>query len=196
MINRENLGSLIGADVVDPTGSKVGSVGQVYVDDHDGRPSWVSVRTGLFGMKESLVPLDRADWDGDDLRVAYEKDRVKDAPRVDADAHLEPSDEDELYRYYGMEGTGEVGAVHDRNTSSSDAAMARDDSMSRTAEQPDAGSGSMRSGRVRLRRYVVTEEQSVSVPVQREEVRVERDPVVDDNVDADPDIAGGNDRSM
>ena len=45
-----------GSVVVDSNGDKVGDVGQVYLDDATGRPEWVTVRTGLFGLKETFVP--------------------------------------------------------------------------------------------------------------------------------------------
>jgi uncharacterized protein (TIGR02271 family) len=40
------------------------------------------------------------------------------------------------------------------------------------------------SGRARLRKYIVTEDVTRTVPVEREEVRVEREPITDANRDA------------
>jgi uncharacterized protein (TIGR02271 family) len=238
MISSDNIASLIGADVLDSNGDKIGSVGQVYLDDHDGHPSWASVKTGLFGTKESFVPLEDATWEGDELRVSYDKDRVKDAPRVDADSHLEPSDEDELYRYYGMTAgsygtdtgftqdatdrghdagrtgeTGETGA--DYTTTDADGAFTTatsgttgagttgttstesvvgaghdtsgpntDSAMTRSEEQLHVGTERVQTGKARLRKYVVTENQQVTVPVTREEVRLEREPITDGNIGA------------
>ncbi|MFB7914546.1 PRC and DUF2382 domain-containing protein [Streptomyces sp. NPDC056061] len=95
-------GELDGLSVYDTAGEKVGSVGRVYVDDNTGRPDWITVKTGLFGMKESFVPLAGARRVGSDLHISHPKDRVKDAPRVDADAHLSVVEEEELYRHYGL----------------------------------------------------------------------------------------------
>ncbi|MEU6956059.1 PRC and DUF2382 domain-containing protein [Streptomyces sp. NPDC045714] len=95
-------GELDGLTVYDNDGEKVGSVGRVYVDDDTGKPDWVTVKTGLFGMKESFVPLAGARRVGSDLHLAHPKDSVKDAPRVDADAHLSVAEEEELYRHYGL----------------------------------------------------------------------------------------------
>jgi uncharacterized protein (TIGR02271 family) len=240
MISSDNIASLIGANVLDSDGDKIGSVGQVYLDDNDGHPSWASVKTGLFGTKESFVPLEDANWDGNDLRVAYDKDRVKDAPRVDADQHLEPSDEDELYRYYGMTAssygtdTGFTGNATDQGydtartadagtytTTDTDGAFTdtdrnretfmdtdtdtdrdrdrdrdrdtvgydtsgptTDSAMTRSEEQLHVGTERVQTGKARLRKYVVTENQSVTVPVQREEVRIEREPITDANAGA------------
>ncbi|TRV78020.1 DUF2382 domain-containing protein [Streptomyces sp. 130] len=95
-------GELDGLTVYDTEGEKIGNVGRVYVDDNTGRPDWITVKTGLFGMKESFVPLAGARRVGSDLHISHGKDQVKDAPRVDADAHLSVSEEEELYRHYGL----------------------------------------------------------------------------------------------
>ncbi|WP_406015973.1 PRC and DUF2382 domain-containing protein [Streptomyces sp. NBC_00984] len=95
-------GELDGLTVYDTDGEKVGSVGRVYVDDNTGRPDWITVKTGLFGMKESFVPLAGARRVGSDLHISHPKDRVKEAPRVDADAHLSVAEEEELYKHYGL----------------------------------------------------------------------------------------------
>ncbi|MFC9941603.1 PRC and DUF2382 domain-containing protein [Streptomyces pratensis] len=113
-------GELDGLTVYDSDGEKVGTVGRVYVDDDTGKPDWITVKTGMFGMKESFVPLAGARRVGSDLHVSHPKDRVKDAPRVDADAHLSVSEEEELYRHYGMtrKATGRGGAGGDARTTS------------------------------------------------------------------------------
>ncbi|MGW0787878.1 PRC and DUF2382 domain-containing protein [Streptomyces sp. NPDC002911] len=113
-------GELDGLTVYDSDGEKVGTVGRVYVDDDTGKPDWITVKTGMFGMKESFVPLSGARRVGSDLHVSHPKDRVKEAPRVDADAHLSVSEEEELYRHYGMtrKATGTAGARGDARTTS------------------------------------------------------------------------------
>ncbi|NEC69731.1 PRC and DUF2382 domain-containing protein [Streptomyces sp. SID9727] len=95
-------GELDGLTVYDTEGEKIGNVGRVYVDDSTGRPDWITVKTGLFGMKESFVPLAGARRVGSDLHISHDKNQVKEAPRVDADAHLSVSEEEELYRHYGL----------------------------------------------------------------------------------------------
>ena len=91
-----------GGDVRTTSGDKIGSIGQIYVDLSNGEPSWVTVRTGLFGMSESFVPLEGATDNGKDIMVNHEKDTVKDAPRIDADRQLSPDEEETLYAHYGM----------------------------------------------------------------------------------------------
>jgi uncharacterized protein (TIGR02271 family) len=191
MINASNLDRLIGANVIDSDGDKIGSVGQVYVDTDTGAPTWVSVRTGLFGMSETFVPIDQADQTGDDLRVPYTKEFVKDAPRIDVDGALEHSQEDELYAYYGSGSSGDAGrragtADYDRRDDATvgydTSGPTTDDAMTRSEERLHVGTERVETGRARLRKYVVTENETVTVPVTREEVRVEREPITDGNV--------------
>jgi PRC-barrel domain len=99
MIGREDIGRLKGADVVDDDGHSVGSVGEIYLGD-DGQPNWVTVRTGLFGRRESFVPLENAELDRGALRIPYGKAMVKGAPHYDPEAALTQQEEAELHGYY------------------------------------------------------------------------------------------------
>ena len=91
------------AVVIDTDGEKVGGVGQVFLDEETGEPSWVTVRTGLFGLKESFVPLVDARLEDGQLHVAFKKDFIKDAPRQDPEAPMTVAEEDGLQAYYGTE---------------------------------------------------------------------------------------------
>jgi hypothetical protein len=102
MINTSNFGAIMGAPVLGPDDEKIGTVGQVFVDPSSGRANWMTVHTGWFGLSESFVPLDTAEWDRESVHIRYGKDFIKDAPRIDTDGALSHSEEDELYRYYGM----------------------------------------------------------------------------------------------
>ncbi|MFD3516848.1 PRC and DUF2382 domain-containing protein [Streptomyces sp. NPDC058657] len=99
---------LSGANVVDAEGNKVGAVQKVYRDDTTGEPEWVTVRTGLFGTKETFVPLAGATRTDNGLRVPHDKDVIKDAPRIDVDGHLDRSEEGTLYQHYGLTGPGDA----------------------------------------------------------------------------------------
>jgi sporulation protein YlmC with PRC-barrel domain len=83
-------------------GDKIGKVGTVYLDDASGEPEFVTVKTGLFGTKESFAPVRDARITDDGLVLPYDKDRVKNAPKVDEDQHLSPAEERDLYDYYGV----------------------------------------------------------------------------------------------
>ncbi|MFH5821113.1 DUF2382 domain-containing protein [Georgenia sp. AZ-5] len=207
MITNEAISQLAGATVVGRDGDKLGTVGQVYLDDVSGQPDWVTVKTGLFGTSETFVPLREATVEGDTLRVPYDKSTVKDAPRVDDDGHLSATEEEELYRYYGIsesygaagteDTTGVAAGTEDTTGVAAGTADVRtdttgydtsgpttDSAMTRSEEQLNVGTARQEAGRARLRKYVVTEQQSVSVPVSREEVRLEREPITDANLGA------------
>jgi stress response protein YsnF len=182
-----------GRTVVDRDGDKIGKFDELYLDDAD-RPAWAAVTTGLFGMRQTFVPLSEARADGDVLQVPFDKDVVKDAPSVDPDAQLSPDEEDLLYRHYGVrggdggdDGDGDERAVADApvaepaatDAGRSEAAPAGDGEgaeMIRSEEEVNVGTRRRVSGKARLKKYVVTEHVQKVVPVQREEVRVEFEP--------------------
>jgi uncharacterized protein (TIGR02271 family) len=184
MTSIANPRDLIGAEVVDRDGERVGRVGNVYVGDDNRRPQWVTVRTGLFGQRESFVPLQGARVSEDGVRVQTTKDAVKDAPQMAADGHLSDDEGRQLYEHYGMtpgmpgqRGRTQPGAVG-RDTAGGRNRDSRDEhTMVRSEEQLRVGTEQVEAGRVRLHKYVVTEEQQVTVPVRHEEVRVERETV-------------------
>lgn len=101
MISESDLEKILRATVYDRDGDKVGGVGQVFLDEETGRPSWVTVKAGLFGRSESFVPYDDTAGVRDDrIDVAYAKDFILGAPRVDAEGHLDRAQERELDAYY------------------------------------------------------------------------------------------------
>jgi hypothetical protein len=61
--------------------SASGVTGWTRTDEYTDEPTFVLVNTGLFGTKSSFVPVEGARMDGDDLRLAYSKDKTKDAPK-------------------------------------------------------------------------------------------------------------------
>ena len=191
MIGTDTISRVIGQDVYDEAGEKIGSASEVYLDDETGQPEWVTVRTGLFGTKESFVPIRDADLTNDGVRVPVSKARVKDAPKIDTDGHLSPAEEQELYRYYGLGGqttqtagmTETTGVDDTRGTVGHDTSgPTTDNAMTRSEEHLNVGTRSEEIGRARLRKYVVSENVTETVPVSREEVRLEREPITDANV--------------
>ena len=176
-----------GRTLVDAQNDKIGTVEEIYLDQQTGQPEWVLVNTGLFGGKSSFVPLAGAAPAGDDLRVQVEKEQVKDAPRIDADGELSPQQEADLFRHYGVP-YDETGTVQAEGTPQGEGHVGydtsgptTDEAMTRSEEELAVGTTQRESGRVRLRKYVVTENVTQTVPVQREEVRLEREPITDAN---------------
>jgi uncharacterized protein (TIGR02271 family) len=187
-VNTQQMQDITGKNVIDTNDDKVGEVGQIYLNDASGEPEWVTVKTGLFGSKESFVPIAGSQVTADGFVVAYDKSTIKDAPQVDADGHLSEQEMDELYRYYRLEGTAAQGQGQGReetNTQGQDTSGPNTDTaMTRSEERLHVGTEKQEAGRVRLRKYVVTENVTQTVPVTHEEVRVEREPITDANRDA------------
>ena len=183
MIDTKEISHVIGARVLDPKDKKVGTVGQIYVDPK-GRPMWATVKTGLFGTSQSFVPLENASAEGDVVHVGFEKEYVKDAPRIDDDGELSPTDEESLYEYYHLDYTAaDEMPADDYSTGRDTSGPNTDSAMTRSEEQLRVDKERTQSGTARLHKYVVTEEQNVTVPVSHEEVRVDREPITDANRD-------------
>jgi uncharacterized protein (TIGR02271 family) len=170
-----------GQELLDNDGDKIGTIEEIYLDTDTDRPEWALVKTGLFGGKGTFVPLQQANPTPAGVQVPFEKSHVKDAPNVDPDGQLSPSEEQTLYRHYDLDygdSRSDRGAVG-RDTSG----PTTDDAMTRSEEELKVGTAQRETGRARLRKYVVTDEVQKTVPVQREEVRVEREPITDANID-------------
>jgi uncharacterized protein (TIGR02271 family) len=209
MITQEQLDTVVGSTAYDKDGDKVGKIGGLYYDDATNEPSWLTVQTGLFGTKETFIPVQGAEVTGDRVILQYDKATVKDAPNVDEDGHLSPQEEEQLYRYYGVQyaggvetgryaggaetrGVTDTGRTFDRDgdvdrgdvrdTVGRDTSGPNTDSaMTRSEEQLRVGTETHEAGRARLRKHVVTEHQQVTVPVTREEVTLEREPITETN---------------
>lgn len=204
MISRDQIQAMLNEGVVlGEAGEKVGKVGQVYLDDESGNPEWVTANTGLFGTSETFIPLQEATVTGSEVRVPYTKAFIKDAPNMEVDDHLTRAQEGELYKYYGLyddsrsqfsdvdsmqphgaagagySGEHEVQASAGHDTSGPNA----DEAMTRSEEQLNVGTERVATGKARLRKYIVTENVTTTVPVQREEVRLEREPIAEANRD-------------
>jgi uncharacterized protein (TIGR02271 family) len=193
---------LHGRTLVDNNGEKIGKIDELYYDERGGQPEWALVTTGLFGTKKTFVPVASATPSGEELMVPVSKDQVKDAPRVDADQELSEQEEQTLFEHYGVPYTTEgsttargAPGTADSHSADGDATdgvggpgrdvsgPTTDEAMTRSEEELHVGTAERESGRARLRKYVVTEEVTTTVPVQREEIRLEREPITDANRD-------------
>jgi len=89
--------------MVDRDGDKIGEVVDIYLDNETDRPEWAVVRTGLFGLRSTFVPLAEAREMGDELQVPHQRLEVKQAPNIEPDGQLSAAEEAELYRHYGLD---------------------------------------------------------------------------------------------
>jgi uncharacterized protein (TIGR02271 family) len=186
-------------------GEKIGKITDVYEDPETGRLEWATVSSGLFGTKSNFVPLTGASPDGEDVRAQVTKDQVKDAPGVEEDGDLSEDEERRLFEHYGVPYTGAgsttaqgtpggPGTETDRGAGGGldqsreqvghdTSGRTTDDAMIRSEEELRVGTRQREAGRARLRKYVVTEMVTKTVPVSHEEVRIEREPITDANRD-------------
>jgi uncharacterized protein (TIGR02271 family) len=188
-----------GQTMVGSGGDKIGKIEEIYLDTETEQPEWALVHTGLFGSASSFVPIAKASTQDGNVHVPFEKAQVKDAPKLDPDGQLSQQDESALYSHYGMDyselhsGSGlSEGRTQDDQTSEGTRGVVgndvsgreTDDAMTRSEEELRVGTAERETGRARLRKHIVTENVTQTVPVQREEIRVEREPITDANRDA------------
>jgi uncharacterized protein (TIGR02271 family) len=185
-----------GHELLGSDGEKLGTIEEIYLDTETREPEWALVTTGMFGTKQSFVPLSDASPSGEGVSVPFDKSTVKQSPKIDPDGQLSQSEEAALYRHYGMDyseaesGSGLPDADQTGTPAGEPGGPGRDvsgpntdDAMTRSEEELRIGTANRESGRVRLRKYVVEDEVTKTVPVRREEVRVEREPITDANID-------------
>ena len=184
---------------------KVGKITGVFNDVKTGLPEWVAVSTGMFGRHETLVPTRGSHLEGEDLEVPFDKDVVKDAPHHDPSDELTVDEERALFKHYHLD-YEDAKAPVDAAVAPAPSPGPRRDEVARAEtkhgadelilheERATAGTEQTTTGRARLRKVVVTEQQTLTVPVRHEEVRVVREPlgpneeVVDDRVFDDQEI--------
>jgi uncharacterized protein (TIGR02271 family) len=189
-----------GRDLIGADEDKIGEIKEIYEDTRTGRPEWALVSSGLFGTRSHFVPLAGAQPDGEAVRVSTTKDQVKQAPSIEGAGQLSEDDERRLFDHYNVPYTDKGSVTAEGAPSAGNGSSAgttgrttegdghdvsgpnTDDAMTRSEEELRVGKTQQERGRARLRKYVVTENVQRTVPVQREEVRVEREPITDANV--------------
>jgi stress response protein YsnF len=200
MLSEREVSAAIGSTAYGTDGNKLGTVEHFYVDDRTGSPTWVAVATGLFGTRHSLVPASDATFADGGLRLPVSKDLVRSAPDVGDTGHLGPAEEEQLRRHYSAAASEAPVAdapaaprpappmatapLHSPAPAQSPAESAAaappapdDGAMTRSEERLAVGTERVAATRVRVVKYVVTEEVQVTVPIRREEIRVEEVPV-------------------
>jgi uncharacterized protein (TIGR02271 family) len=177
----------------------------VFLDDDTGEPEFVTVNTGLVGTNENFVPVKEVTFNDGTLTLPYSKDKVKDSPNVDiSGGHLSQDEERRVYEYFGLayserrsdsglpDGgtTGMTMGTTDFTDEDVDMGVGQDtsgpetdDAMTRSEEHVNVGTRSEETGRARLRKYVVTEEETHTIPVRKEKAVIEREPITDANRD-------------
>jgi len=104
---------------------------------------------------------------------------------MDADGQLSQDEEARLYEHYGLaysSAASDTGLPEGGHVPSGRAPSGADDAMTRSEEELRVAKTSQAAGKARLRKWVDTEHVSTTVPAH-EEVRVEREPITDANID-------------
>ena len=150
----EDVQTWRGMKMVDADGDKIGTIEDIFLDRQTGEPAWAAVKTGLFGLKQTLVPIHDAELTEDnEVRVTVQKENVKDAPRIDAEGELTPEEERTLWEHYGRSDYDEWQG-EDRTK----ALALPDEEADRarpSAAETEVGNGTPSIVGVRLRRVVV-----------------------------------------
>jgi uncharacterized protein (TIGR02271 family) len=179
---------MIGSTVYDKKKEPIGTLEEFYVDDISKRPTWITVDTS-FGKDVSFVPLANAHQVEDGLQVEVTKDQIKDAPQIEAQERIDENQENKIYEYYnqilGSQSFDNAAQRRDNDygTDNQTSSSQSDDAMTRSEEELDVQNRTVESGKVRLKKYIVTENVSFDIPVQHEEVRVVQEPITDENID-------------
>src|SRR4029453_14086472 len=148
-----------GRTLLDRDGDRVGSIQEIYLDAQTDEPEWALVHTGLFGMKSSFVPIQDAVQEDDQVRVPFEKQLIKDAPRVDPDGELSELEEADLYPHYGMDVSPAPPAADAAHPAPVEEAPGLATPVAGATPEPPLETGDVEAaagerGRGRLRRYV------------------------------------------
>ncbi|AYF76483.1 DUF2382 domain-containing protein [Nocardia yunnanensis] len=183
------LEALIGATVYDSADEAIGRVENFYLDNETGTPTWVAM-AGDGSRGPTLIPLDGAGYRTEDmsLRVPYAKDQISSAPHLEHDGKIDSQSEQQLLAHYRSgqrRGTGTAAmniAGRQRVQPGPDEPMTygkRDPGLTRSEERLVVDTDRVETGTARLHKYVVEEEQTITVPTSHEEVRVVREPITD-----------------
>jgi len=204
MLSEREVTAAVGTTAWGANGDKLGTVEAFFVDDRTGAPTWVAVTTGLFGTRYSIAPAVDATFGDGGLRIPVTAEAVKEAPQMAGD-HLDPTEEEALRRHYGLTGGAGAGMPLVAPSPAADVApppvvptptvevpaaaqapppaTPDDGAMTRSEERLRVGTEQVATTRARLVKYVVTEEVQITVPIRREEIRVEQVPLDADDAD-------------
>jgi hypothetical protein len=185
----QDVHGLRGRDLIGRDDAKLGTIEEIYLDTETDQPEWALVTIGLFGTKQSFVPISGMSREGDRVSVPFDNATVKDAPKVDPDGQLSEREERELYRHYGLD-YGRTDDVRDPDAVGRDTSEPITDANAGDAmdgpdiseeehevvlheEEPVAEKRAVPKERVRLDKDAHTEEREVSETLRKEEIEVD-----------------------
>src|ERR687889_731407 len=92
-----------GYTVYDQDYEKIGNVDDLFLDESD-HPEYIGVKMGFLGTLTTLIPyqMARVNDARQVIKVAADKETLKNGPTFDDDREITPEFEDEVYSYYGL----------------------------------------------------------------------------------------------
>jgi PRC-barrel domain/Domain of unknown function (DUF2382) len=166
-----------GRTVRDQDGNELGTLSELYLDSETSRPAWAGVKRGRLRTTETIVPLDDASEVGDDLQLPYDRARFDEAPDIDPDVELTEEQERVLHEHYGRDWAAPSEADE------TGASMIRSEEEVTFRTQP-----ARPTERVRLKKVMVEDEVTKTVPVRKEVIRLETDPPPDGQIESVEDV--------
>jgi uncharacterized protein (TIGR02271 family) len=188
-----------GYTVYDQSYEKIGKVDDLFLDENDS-PEYIGVKMGFLGTRTTLIPFEMARVNDarQTIKVAADKETLKNGPTFDEDREITPEFEKEVYSYYGLkrasttQESGTYGAYY-AEQSTQTTGMANPTEVSnedevrvqRTEEELRVGTRERKAGSIRVRKRVRTERERIEVPTRHEEISVERVPVEGEAAEAE-----------
>ena len=194
-----------GHTLFDSSGEKVGTIDEFYADRDTGKTAWALVSTGMFGLRQSFVPMAELRPQGGEVHVPYTKQQIHDAPKVSSEEEISQEDEERLFQHYGLSYTS-AGSVTSTGGAETGSPAREYEATERTTDYETTGRAEttgdverheeeLRVGKVRrpselvrLRKSVETEPVSTDVEVEREEPVVDKDVVARERVRLEKDV--------
>ena len=180
-----------GYTVYDQHYEKIGNADDLFLDESD-QPEYIGVKMGFLGTRTTLIPFQMARLNDaqQTIKVAAEKETLKNGPTFDDEREITPPFENEVYSYYGLQRASTTqesptyGAYYaEQSTHTRGVANPTDVShedevrVQRTEEELRVGTRERKAGSIRVRKRVRTDREQIEVPTRHEEVTVERVPV-------------------
>src|SRR5215208_3921152 len=99
-----------GYTVYDQHYEKIGKVDDLFVDESD-QPEYLGVKMGFLGTRTTLIPFQKARVNDaqQTIKVAADKETLKNGPTFDDEREITPQFEKEIYSYYGLKRTQTIG---------------------------------------------------------------------------------------
>lgn len=180
------ISQLKGSKVLDKNGEVIGTLVNVWVDQHE-KPVWYSIASGMFGLNANFAPTQGSKINEEGIWVDYTKEKVHGSHAIDMDGDLTDAEAMQLYEYYGMSmnttggsTSGSVQMTEPRSHQATNTTQTDDDNddhgMTLSEEEVEVHKERHETGRVRLKKYIVTEDVTMTVPVKKEKVKIVREP--------------------